>query len=101
LCLRHINTFTGVTAMTNQDNKALISIRAFEGRMKRHMLAKENEEMKKCRADSRWYADMGPYYFVGYGTNVVTDRGISLETLITWAREDGVLKPYEEVDCTT
>ena len=78
-------------------NKSLVSIRAFEGRMKRHMLSKENEEMKKCRFDSRWFNDMGPYYFVGYGTNVVSSRGIDLATLIEWARKDGVLKPYEEV----
>ena len=84
--------------MSDKATKSLISIRAFEGRMKRHRLSTENEEMKKCRADSRWYADMGPYYFVGDGTNVVTTRGISLDTLIEWARADGVLKPYEEVD---
>ncbi len=77
-------------------------IRAFEGRMKRHMISDQNLEMKKCRSDSRWYADMGPYYFVELGTNTLNpvNRGISRDTLIEWAREGGVLKPYEEVDCS-
>ena len=86
--------------MTNQDNKVLVSIRAFEGRMKRHMLSEHKEEMKKCRFDSRWYADMGPYFFVELGTNAVSRRGISLDTLVNWAREGGVLKPYEDVERT-
>jgi agmatine/peptidylarginine deiminase len=84
--------------MTIKDNKVPVSLRAFEGRMKRHMLSKENLEMKKCRFDSRWYADMGPYYFVEAGTNSCRDRGVSLDALINWAREDGILKPYEVVD---
>ena len=84
--------------MSDKATKSFISIRAFEGRMKRHRLSTENEEMKKCRADSRGYQTLGQYYFVDDYSNNVEDYGISLDTLIEWAREDGVLKPYEEVD---
>lgn len=84
--------------MPKQEDKVAISLRAFESRMKRHMQAAHNEEMKVCRHDSRWFQDMGPYYFVHCGTNAVERRGIGLETLIDWAREGGVLKAYETVD---
>ena len=89
--------------MTKEENiKVPISIRAFEGRMKRHMLSKESEELKKCRYGSRGYDQLGQYYFVDIATNQVTSsRGLSLETLVAWAREDGVLKPYEEIDGRT
>jgi hypothetical protein len=84
--------------MTTKDHKVPVSIRAFEGRMRRHMLSKESQVMRKCRDDMRFFADMGTYYFVQMHTGVVESRGLSLDDLINWAREDGVLKPYEVID---
>lgn len=83
--------------MEKQEGRVSVSIRAFEARMRRHMLSAQNVDMKKCRHDSRWYQDMGPYYFVHTATNGVEHRGIDLYTLIKWAREGSVLKPYEDV----
>lgn len=77
--------------------KAMITLRAFEARCKRHAESTEGEVLKKCRPDSKWYADMGDYYFVALGSNGVTHRGWDIHRLIRWAREEGVLKPYEEV----
>ena len=84
--------------MSDKASKTLISIRAFEGRMKRHLLSKNNKAMKKCRADSRGYEALGPYYLVDTHHNNIGDRGISLDALIDRAREAGVLKPYEDVE---
>jgi len=78
-------------------DKVKITIRALEARAKRYALSKDNEILRKCKADSRWYNDMGDYYFVDASTNAVSNRGLSLSSLIEWCSEEGILKPFEEV----
>lgn len=75
------------------DAKVKVTTRALEARMRRH-LQKENLVLRKCKVDSRWYHDLGDYYAVNEN-NSVRDTHIPLEA---WAREAGVLKPYETVE---
>ena len=72
--------------------KKIISLLALEGRMRRH-LEKEGLILRKCKQNSRWYSDQGDYYTVNEN-NAVRDTHIPLEE---WAREYGILKPFEEV----
>lgn len=69
-----------------------ISVRALEARMKRHLL-KSGIVLRKCKADSRWYQELGEYYAVS-ASNEVSHKDVNLEE---WARESGVLKPFEIV----
>lgn len=73
--------------------KANVTRRALEARMKRH-LAKEGVILRKCKADSRWFNDLGEYYAVDERTNTVVHKDMNIGA---WAREVGVLKPFEEV----
>ena len=79
-------------------DKVKITIRALEARAKRHALSKDNQILRKCKADSRWYQDMGDYYFVDASTDAVITRGWGFYELIEWATKEGILKPFEEVD---
>jgi hypothetical protein len=78
-------------------DKVKLTVRALEARAKRYALTKDNEILRKCKADSRWYPDMGDYYFVDASTNAVSARGWNLHNLIEWCSEEGILKPFEEV----
>jgi len=79
------------------DAKVKISLRALEARCKRYSETHDGDILKRCRQGTRAHAELGDYYFVDVRSNVVTHRGWSEETLIEWAREKGILKPYEEV----
>jgi len=78
-------------------DKVKISERAFLARMRRS-LEKEGLLLKQVREGTRYYNEMGPFYTVDISTNVAESRGVSFYVLIEWAREDGVLKPYEAVE---
>ena len=80
------------------DAKVKVSLRAFEARCSRYAMTRDNEVLRKCRQDSRWYHDLGDYYFVDTDRNLITTQGWRINNLIEWAREVGILKPYEEVD---
>jgi hypothetical protein len=69
-----------------------VTERALFARLSRK-LKKEGQTLHRCRRDSRWFNDMGPYYTVDIDSNSVIDRGLS--KLEVWGREVGVLKPYE------
>ena len=84
--------------MSNDPQKVHISLRAFESRMKRHCLTKDQEHLKKCRTDSRGFQQLGTYYMVSDHSGNICNYGISFETLVESAREEGVLKAYEEVE---
>lgn len=60
--------------------------------MRRH-LAKEGLILRKCKVDSRWYSDNGDYFTVNE-FNAIDCQHIPL---IEWAREAGILRPFEEV----
>jgi hypothetical protein len=74
-------------------DKVKVSDRALEARIKR-ALEKDGQILKKCRADSRWYSDLGDYYIVNQ-SNVIAAQHCSLEKL---GKELKVLKPYEEAE---
>lgn len=72
-----------------------VNKRALFSRINRKM-NKDGEKLHRCRSDSRWYNDMGPFYTVDINTNTVIARGVSdLESL---GRELGVLKPFEKLE---
>jgi len=75
----------------NKVTKVSVSERALLGRINRR-LAKDEEVLKKCRPDSRWYHDLGAYYGVGVRTNSICYQHIDLEE---FGRELGVLRPFE------
>jgi hypothetical protein len=76
------------------ETQVQVTERAIFARLSRK-LKKEGQTLHRCRRDSRWFNDMGPYYTVDIGSNSVVDRGFS--DLDEWAREIGVLKPYEQM----
>ena len=72
--------------------KVSVSERATLQRVNR-ALAYEGKSMKICRENSRWFNDLGRYYVVNEFNAV--DQHANLEG---WARDLGVLKPFEEID---
>jgi hypothetical protein len=74
-------------------DKVAISERAFVARMKRN-LSKDGLMLKSARPDTRSYHDLGPFYTVN-DRNVVEHKNVELADLENWARESGVLKPFE------
>jgi agmatine/peptidylarginine deiminase len=67
-----------------------VSERALFSRIARK-LAHEGSTLHKCRYDSRWFNDLGPYYVVDE-RNSVQERGFEL---LNFAEALGVLKPSE------
>lgn len=76
------------------ETKSKVSERAVLARLNRK-LAPEWSRIKKCRADSRAYRDLGTYYVIDSYRNLITDTDIDLEL---WAREQGVLGGWEAID---
>lgn len=76
------------------ETKVVVTERALFSRINRR-LNKDGEKLHRCRADSRWFNDMGPYYIVDMATNTATARGFS--DLENWGREIGALKPFEKL----
>ena len=72
--------------------KKLISERALLARINR---ALDDEIVKKCRQDSRWWYSLGDYYSVDLATNVIIDKDIDLEA---YGREMGCLTEFEALD---
>ncbi len=73
--------------------KTLISETALAIRLDR-FLGYRGAALRKCRRDSRWYAELGDYYIVDLGAGVVTQAQIDIEKL---AREHDLMKAWEEV----
>ncbi len=71
-----------------------VTERALFSRINRK-LKKEGEILRRCRENSRFYADMGPYYAVDVVSNTVTARGVS--DLEAWGRDLGVMRPFEKL----
>jgi hypothetical protein len=71
-----------------------VSMRALIQRINRKLLREDGEELKKCRADSRWYSELGDYYAVDLNRNLIVNKHVNPEK---WGRELGVLADYERV----
>lgn len=72
-------------------SKAMVSERALAARVGR-MLQASGRLLRKCKADSRWFVDLGAYYVVDCRSGMVTGRDVDLEAL---ASELGAIKDYE------
>ena len=81
------------------ERKIAVTQRAFLARMKRH-IAKEGETLKQAREGTR-VQEWGPFYTVDTRGNFLARRCLELATLESWARDDGVLKPYEVIETAT
>lgn len=79
--------------MTSEERKKPVTERALFARLSRR-LAKDGEILKKCRFDSRWYNDFGSYYTVNQ-FNAISATHMDLED---WARELGVMQPWERLE---
>lgn len=74
--------------------KVLVTERAALQRVNR-ALAREGARMKVCRENSRWFNEVGRYYVVSQFNAI--EQHASLEG---WARDLGVLKPFEEISAS-
>ncbi len=72
--------------------RAPVSTRAVIQRISRKL--GEFKKLKKCRADSRWYSDLGAYYIVDEDHNTIVRSHVDLETL---ARELKVIEAWEAI----
>ena len=73
--------------------KVSVSVRALLARVNRK-LAHEYLVLKRCKSDSRWYNELGDFYAVSISRNHFDAQHVELEK---WAKELGVLKPYEKL----
>jgi hypothetical protein len=73
--------------------KVPVTERALFARVSR-ALAKDGLVLKRCRADSRWSAELGYYYTVDATRNLIDSKHIDL---VQWAREMKLLAEYEEL----
>ncbi len=73
--------------------KKTITERALFARVDRR-LKKDGDFLRRCRQDSKAYAELGSYYIVS-SNNVVTAQHCSLEGL---AKELGVLADWEVLE---
>ena len=76
-----------------KNDKVKVSRRAVEARINRKLLA-EGEILRKTRADSRAWFDLGEYYSIDVSRGFICRRDCDLEQL---AREVGALKSWEVV----
>ena len=74
--------------------KKTVTERALMARINRK-LAHEGQILKKCRADTRSYQDLGDFYLVNIYQNAVYGQHINLEGL---GQELGVLQDWEELE---
>jgi hypothetical protein len=74
--------------------KVLVTEHAALQRVNR-ALEREGSRMKVCRENSRWFNDMGRYYVVNQYNAI--EQHADLEG---WARDLGVLKPFEEISAS-
>ena len=72
-------------------DKVKISERALLARINRR-LAKDDQKLLKCRADTRAYADLGDWYIVSQSTNAVEAAHVDLEQL---AQELKCIRSFE------
>lgn len=80
------------------DNKKVtISERALFQRMKRHLEKEENLVLRKCRPGP-YYAQLGEYYTVDIGSNVIIKRGMDIEHLEDYARRLHVISKNEKIE---
>ena len=78
------------------NTKVPVSERALFARVARK-LAKDCVTLHRCRENSRWFQDLGRYYCAGANNFVCGPCLDSLDLLADYARENGLLKPHEEV----
>ncbi len=78
-------------SQTEAPSRVLVSERAVLQRLNR-ALAHEVKVIRVCKETSRWFRDCGRYYLVDLNFNAIRDSHIDLEA---FAREEGVLKPFE------
>ncbi|SDE10880.1 hypothetical protein [Paraburkholderia lycopersici] len=71
--------------------KILVTERAALQRVNR-VLAREGSRMKVCRESSPWFGNLGRYYVVNQYNAI--EQHANLEG---WARDLGVLKPFEKI----
>ena len=82
--------------MTNDDAPAKpVTERAVFRRLKRHLYSQDDgKTLHKCTPNTRWHNALGTYYAVSHRTGLVEDWDIDL---VDWCREDGLLKPNEQM----
>lgn len=74
--------------------KVTISERALLARINRK-LKQDNEQVRKCKVDSRSYWDLGSYYVIDLSKNAVTATHVDLSK---WGRELKVLADFEVLE---
>lgn len=72
-------------------NRHLLTERALVARINR-TLAKQEQGLRRCRENSRWFHDLGRYYVVDQATLSLCMKDVEIEDL---GRELGVLTSRE------
>lgn len=80
--------------MTQQTAKVRLGERALLVRVNRALSRHNGQAVKKCRADTSSYRNLGDYYAIDPRLNAVVETHVNLEAL---ARKMGVIKPHEEL----
>lgn len=78
--------------MVKKATKVPVTMRALTQRLNR-ALAKEGQQLKAYRVPTE-HPDYGYYFCINLQTSFIDSEHVDPEK---WAREMGVLKPYEEV----
>lgn len=74
--------------------KVAISERALLARINRK-LKQDNEQLRKCKVDSRGYGELGDYYAIDLNRNTVTATHVDLSK---WGKEMKVLADFEVLE---
>ena len=81
-----------VVSLVGQAHKVPVTERAVVQRLNRALRPQEMV-LKACRS-GQWHAELGDWYLVNFRYNAVYRKHVDLEAM---AREEGVLKDWEEV----
>ena len=74
--------------------KVAISERALLARINRK-LKQDNEQLRKCKVDSRGYVELGGYYAIDLNRNAVIATHVDLSK---WGKEMKVLADFEVLE---
>ncbi len=71
-----------------------VSERAVFARLSRKLWSEKSLVLKRCKPTSRWFEELGRYYAVNAQSGVECTH----QDLESWAREEGILRPFERVE---
>ncbi|WP_316205267.1 hypothetical protein [Bradyrhizobium sp. SZCCHNS3004] len=77
--------------MAKTERKVPVTMRALLARINRR-LARDDQALRSCRSDSRWWRDLGDHYVVDVNRNIIQDTFVDP---VIYGSELGVMQPFE------